>query len=138
VYTVSLGLSELLANFSFIGEFEIARALAEEPVVMDSVIPEKGTRITFERDKEYFTQNSVVWIARELSRSRNVIYERNGSQYWRKPNTISGCKRRKGPLSLDDRAGKMDMNATIKAKGLLRGWAVALDHLNKPPVCACN
>lgn len=80
VYTVSLGLSELLANFSFIGEFEIARVLAEEPVAMDSVIPGEGASVTFEPEKEYFTANIPLEMdsRRIVTQFGTVVYERNG------------------------------------------------------------
>jgi len=80
VYTVSLGLSELLANFNFVGGFEIERAVAEEPVVLDSVIPEEGTSVTFEPEKEYFTANIPLEMngKRIVTQFGTVIYERNG------------------------------------------------------------
>ncbi len=80
VYTVSLGLSELLANFSFVGEFAINRALVEEPVVLDSIIPEEGTSVTFEREKAYFTANIPLEMdgKRIVTQYGTVIYERDG------------------------------------------------------------
>ena len=80
VYTVSLGLSELLANFGFVGEFEITRSIVEEPVALDSIVPEEGANVTFEREKEYFTANIPLEMdgKRIVTQFGTVIYERNG------------------------------------------------------------
>lgn len=80
IYTVSLGLSELLANFSFVGQFEIDQEHDESAVALDSVIPEAGTTVTFEGEKEYFTANIPLEMdaKRIVTRFGTVIYERNG------------------------------------------------------------
>jgi len=80
VYTVSLGLSELLANFSFVGEFAIDARHDEGPVALDSVIPEEGSTVTFETGKEYFTASIPLEMnaKRIVTQFGTVIYERNG------------------------------------------------------------
>lgn len=80
VYTVSLGLSELLADFQYIGEFELEKKANEEPVSIHSLVLDKETEIEFEEGKEYFSAN----IPLEMNNNRivtqfgMVIYERNG------------------------------------------------------------
>jgi len=80
VYTVSLGLSELLANFSFVGEFAIDERRDEGAAALDSVIPEEWTTVTFETGKEYFTASIPLEMdtERTVTQFGTVIYERNG------------------------------------------------------------
>lgn len=80
VYTVSLGLSELLANFSFVGEFAIDERHDQEAVALASVIPEEGTTVTFETGKEYFTASIPLEMdtERTVTQFGTVIYEQNG------------------------------------------------------------
>jgi CRISPR-associated protein Cas5h len=80
VYTVSLGLSELLANFSFVGEFGVERAVDDAPVVLDSVIPGKGTEVVFQEKKEYFSADMPLEMGagRIVTQFGTVVFERNG------------------------------------------------------------
>lgn len=82
VYSVSLGLSELLANFEYIGEFGCAEDSSTGPVMINSIIPSnKMNDFTIETGKEYFVENMPV----EMDKQRIVtlfgsfIYERNGN-----------------------------------------------------------
>ena len=55
VYTVSLGLSNLLANFGCEGVFSMTQERVQGPVPMDSVVPEDAARVVFEPGKAYFS-----------------------------------------------------------------------------------
>ncbi len=66
VYTISMGLSELLANYSFIGEFGIKPLSTENEVEIDSVIPSDKSEISFEEGKEYFSTTMPVEMIQEI------------------------------------------------------------------------
>ena len=53
VYTPYLGISELLANFRFIGEFDGKPAKIKEEVEIHSIIKMQDMRIVFEEGKRY-------------------------------------------------------------------------------------
>ena len=80
VYTVSLGLSELLANYQYIGKFDLERKTNRDPVSIHSVIPEKETEVVFEEGKEYFSANIPLEMnsKRIVTQFGTVLYERNG------------------------------------------------------------
>lgn len=82
VYTPCLGLSELVCNFSFIGEFGL-KSLGEDVQMIDSVIPGKRLLETdFEDGKEYFSEimPGVMGEDREVTDYNEVLFERNGEK----------------------------------------------------------
>jgi CRISPR-associated protein Cas5h len=80
IYTVSLGLSELLANFRYVGEFGLQRVASNNSTTIHSVIPDKGTEVEFEQGKEYFSTNIPLEMnsSRIVTQFGTVLYERNG------------------------------------------------------------
>lgn len=80
VYTVSLGLSELLANFQYIGKFNLERETSKEPVTINSVVPDQATEVVFEEGKEYFSANIPLEMNSErvVTQFGKVLYERTG------------------------------------------------------------
>ena len=80
VYTVSLGLSELLANFEYIGEFNLERETNKEATTIHSVVPDQATEVVFEEGKEYFSVNIPLEMSNEriVTQFGTVLYERNG------------------------------------------------------------
>ncbi len=50
------------------------------PVALNSVIPEEGTLVTFEEEKEYFSANIPLEMdsKRIVTQFGTVVYERNG------------------------------------------------------------
>ncbi len=92
IYTISMGISEALANFKYVGEFEGAEITDNHSMVdIDSIIPvallKKGD-IEFEADKElltetireFFTENIPLEMNtdRSVSKYGEVFFERNG------------------------------------------------------------
>jgi len=80
VYTVSLGLSELLANFEYIGEFNLERETNKEPTTIHSVVPDQAIKkVEFEEGKEYFSANIPLEMNSErvVTQFGTVLYERN-------------------------------------------------------------
>lgn len=83
IYTVSLGLSELLANFEFLGECEMEAVAATDFVDIDSVIPAEQltteNAIDFEKHKEIFRVNFPLHMRpdRVVTRRSGVLFERN-------------------------------------------------------------
>lgn len=92
VFTLSLGLSENLANFEYIGEFLASNKTGQQQI--DSVIPVDciiGDRVDFGENGEYFTSTIPVEMSPEriVSEYREVLFERNGrkikvdiKEYW--------------------------------------------------------
>lgn len=92
VFTPSLGLSENLANFEYIGEFLASNKTGQQQI--DSVIPVDcivGDRVDFGENGEYFTSTIPVEMSpdRIVSEYREVLFERNGGkikaevkEYW--------------------------------------------------------
>ena len=80
VYTISLGLSELLANYQYIGEYTLEQETKPEPVTIHSIVPDKETEILFEEGKEYFSANIPLEMnsKRVVTQFGTVLYERNG------------------------------------------------------------
>ncbi len=80
VYTPCLGLSQLVCNFAFVGEFGIRR-LGDEIQTIDSVVPGKCLLETdFEMGKEYFSEvmPGEMGAEREVTDYSEVLFERNG------------------------------------------------------------
>jgi CRISPR-associated protein Cas5h len=89
VYSIALGLSELLANYQFIEESAILQKENDDFIEVKSVLPlesitENG--IDFESGKEIFDVNYPLFMNEErvVEKRDSVLFERNG-------NTIS-CK----------------------------------------------
>jgi len=83
IYTPVLGLSENLANFSFVGEFEIEQKISRDFVLLNSVIPLNQTTengISFDYDAEYFSERQPLMlnIERVTEKYDDIIFERNG------------------------------------------------------------
>jgi len=84
-YTPCLGLSENIANFSFIGEFKINILHCKNDYVsIDTVLPlqkiSKKEGIMFEREGEYFSIRIPVELNTErvVTKYRDIIFDRNG------------------------------------------------------------
>jgi CRISPR-associated protein Cas5h len=80
IYTPCLGLSQLICNFRFVGEFEL-ESLDEGLQTIDSVVPGRCLiRTEFEDGKEYFSEI----LPNEMNESRvvtdynEILFERNG------------------------------------------------------------
>jgi len=90
VYTVSMGLSENLADFKFIGEFEGETISDNNKMVeIDSIVPmqclgQGGIEFGYYEDAEYFTETIPI----EMDEYRNiecfgeVVFERNGRKIY--------------------------------------------------------
>lgn len=87
VYTVSLGLSELLADFAFAGVFEVEAVSPDNFAEIDSVISSENIEINFEEGKEYFSSVMpvVMKVGRVVTRYADIKYERNGARIQCKP-----------------------------------------------------
>lgn len=73
-YTIVLGISNLIGNFEYIGDFETKEKTHEENVMVHSVIPSHKF-IKFDEDKLFKNQNEVIEIsqcAHEMDLDRNV------------------------------------------------------------------
>jgi len=82
VYTPCLGLSELICNFKFIGEFRL-NSSGEDVQDIDSVVPGKCLLETdFEEGKEYFSEvmPGEMGEAREVTDYSEILFERNGKK----------------------------------------------------------
>jgi len=90
VYTVSLGLSELLANFQFIGVFQFEKRQEKKHVMIHSLIPSQDTDVEFESGKEYFSSNVPIEMnqKRIVTSFGSVLYERNGHPIKAKTNSF--------------------------------------------------
>lgn len=86
VFTLSLGLSELLANFQYIGEFNLEQKTNHEPIAIHSVVPAQATEVMFEEGKEYFSANIPLEMDsnRIVTQFGTVLYERNGKPLFAK------------------------------------------------------
>ncbi len=84
VYSVCLGLSELLANFEYIGETEIESVLSEQEIDLLTVLPESylrdETSIHFEGNREIFKINYPILMQpnRIVNKREDILFERNG------------------------------------------------------------
>jgi len=84
-YTPCLGLSENIANFKFIGEFEInILPCKNDYIAIDTVLPLQKTSekegIMFERKGEYFSIRVPVELntKRVVTKYSDIIFDRNG------------------------------------------------------------
>jgi len=80
IYTPCLGLSQLICNFEYVGEYELVAA-GEEVQEISSVVPGKFIQETeFEEGKEYFSEVMPCEMgeAREVTDYREILFERNG------------------------------------------------------------
>ena len=84
VYSVCLGLSELLANFEFIREIEIESVVSEQEVELHSVLPDSYLKdersINFESSREIFKVNYPIFMQpdRIVNKREDILFERNG------------------------------------------------------------
>jgi CRISPR-associated protein Cas5h len=81
VFTPTLGLSENLANFEWVGEFEVTQRKGD--ALIRSVINQKGLQnenIEFETGKEYFTDTFAMEMQedRVVTEYGKILFERNG------------------------------------------------------------
>jgi CRISPR-associated protein Cas5h len=77
VYTPYFGISEYIADYTYLGKFEVERREGEE--LVDSVVPaEKASQ--FEQGKKYLKENVSLFMnpEREVQKFGEVIYEENG------------------------------------------------------------
>lgn len=80
IYTPCLGLSQLICNFSYAGEFGL-KSLGEGPYAIDSVVPGKCIiSPEFEVGKEYFSETlpNEMNEDREVTDYSEILFERNG------------------------------------------------------------
>jgi CRISPR-associated protein Cas5h len=82
VYTISLGLSELLADFRYVGMFDFVERFNEEGEIV-TVIPVNALDdygIVFEEGKQYFKERIPVEMTSErvVERYEDVIFEVQG------------------------------------------------------------
>lgn len=82
-YTLSLGLSECLANFSYVGEFDIKES--SESCLLDSVINTKKIspeKIEFSSTSEIFSDRFAIEMNydREVTEYADILFERNGGK----------------------------------------------------------
>lgn len=82
IYTPCLGLSQLICNFSYVGEFGL-RSLGEGSHAIGSVVPGKCIiSPEFEEGKEYFSETlpNEMNDGREVTDYREILFERNGKE----------------------------------------------------------
>lgn len=99
VYTVSLGLSELIANFSFVGVFAFENISEDKPVDLNSVFTitnllENG--LIIEEDKKYFKDKIPIIMTQDrvVKTYDYVIFEPDGKTI--KAKIKSYCKLENG------------------------------------------
>lgn len=81
VYTISLGLSEFIANYKFIGEMEASLTKNNDMIKIASIIPFNETiHIKFEGDREYLrdTVYNEMDLKRVITEYIHILYERKG------------------------------------------------------------
>ena len=96
VYSVSLGLSELLANFELIDEVNIENSKSDDWIKVDSVLPysclQDDNSIDFEVSREIFKVNFPILMQpnRVVNKREDILFERNGkpikckvTQFWK-------------------------------------------------------
>ncbi|NLP15261.1 MAG: type I-B CRISPR-associated protein Cas5 [Clostridium sp.] len=86
VYTISMGLSENLANYTFAGEFEGREVNGNKELIeFSSVLPldmlKKGD-VEYEDEREYFTETIPMEMDcdRKVKEFREVLFERNSNK----------------------------------------------------------
>jgi CRISPR-associated protein Cas5h len=80
VYTPFLGISEHIANFSYIGEYPLKKIEKPTEVAIDSIIPkDQILQIQFESGKEYMTETLPNEMAedRTVNDYKEFTFERN-------------------------------------------------------------
>ena len=92
VYTPCLGISEHIANFAYVGEFDVKRQTSDDYVSIDSVLPEKSfSEMKFEPGLEYLSESLPFEMTedRTVTEYGPVVLERNGKpikaqviQFW--------------------------------------------------------
>jgi len=95
VYSVCLGLSELLANFEYVSETKIKPATSSQEINLQSVLPESYLNdkmsISFEGNREIFKINYPILMQsdRIVNKREDILFERNGKpigcklkRYW--------------------------------------------------------
>lgn len=81
VYTPYLGISELIANFAYVGEYDAEAKAPDEHVNIVSALNADLVRdLTIEDGKEYFSEVMPCDMAadRSVTRYSKIVYERNG------------------------------------------------------------
>jgi CRISPR-associated protein Cas5h len=82
VFTPCLGLSQLICNFTYIGEFDASAKSDDELVPIDSVVPNRYLKKppNFEKGKEYFSENLPLEMgeSREVIDYGEILFERRG------------------------------------------------------------
>ena len=84
VYSVCLGLSELLANFEYIGETGIESVSSDKEIELLTVLPESYLKdersISFEGSREIFKVNYPILMQpnRIVNKREDILFERNG------------------------------------------------------------
>ena len=82
VYTISLGLSEFIANFSYIGEYRAKEINEGKMAEIHSIIPfNEDIKIKFDSDREYLkdTVYNEMNENREVTEYIRVLFERKGN-----------------------------------------------------------
>jgi len=85
VYTISLGLSELLANYSYNGEVAYREITTSDWILLHSVLPvsrlANEDAIRFSQNQEIFRVNLPIRMTedRVVTKRQDVIFERNGN-----------------------------------------------------------
>ena len=85
IYTLTMGLSENIANFKFIGEFEGSNDFGnEEYIKVNSIIPLKNAKpgyIKFDYGHEYFTEILPLEMDenRKVTDYGDILFEKNGN-----------------------------------------------------------
>ena len=79
-YTVYLGISELIANFSFIDVLDMTLKNVEKPELIHSVVIKDGLKIAVEEGKRYASETIPIEMdnQRKVLKYSNVIYETSG------------------------------------------------------------
>lgn len=105
-YTISMGLSENLANFTFVGEFEGQDVSGNsEFIEFSSVLPvdriSKGD-VEYEDEREYFTETLPIEMdaERNVKEYREILFERN-------------CKKIKAKLECFTKIIEIDENIMV-------------------------
>lgn len=84
VFTPVLGLSENLANYKYVGEYDFNVNKSNEYVSVNSVIPldqvadDYGTK--FDYEAEYFSERHALMLSKEriVTKYDDILFERNG------------------------------------------------------------
>ncbi len=95
VYSISLGLSELLANFEYLGEFKLTKNSDKDWIDLNSVLPYSELvddhTIDFGLNKEIFKVNYPIFMEpdRVVSKREDILFERKAQtircklkQFW--------------------------------------------------------